>query len=97
MKVFITGASGFIGSQVSKQLIGAGHQVLGLARSEESAKAIKDAGAEAHRGSLDDLDSLRSGAAAAVGEHRDRESQPRQPTHTRLRWNGRAVTGIRIR
>ncbi len=65
MKVFVTGASGFIGSQVTKQLIGAGHQVLGLARSEDSAKAIKDAGAEVHRGSLDDPDSLRRGAAAA--------------------------------
>jgi nucleoside-diphosphate-sugar epimerase len=67
MRIFVTGASGWIGSAVVPELIGAGHQVLGLARSDASAKAVADMGADVLRGDLDDVGILRAGALDSDG------------------------------
>ena len=67
MRVFLTGSTGFIGSRIVPELLAAGHRVLGMTRSEEGARRLAAAGAEAHRGTLEDLDSLRAGAEGCDG------------------------------
>jgi nucleoside-diphosphate-sugar epimerase len=67
MRIFVTGATGFIGTAIVQELINTGHQVLGLARSEAGARSLTDVGAEVHHGDIGDLDSLRRGASLADG------------------------------
>jgi nucleoside-diphosphate-sugar epimerase len=94
MRVFVTGATGFIGSAVVAELRAAGHQVLGLTRSDAGAATLAEAGAEVHRGNLDDLDSLRSGAAAADGVIHTAYNHGFTDFAAAARADGQAITAL---